>query len=83
MGVSVNELRFHKILPFDTNYEKNKSRGFGYIYSGNYDGKIVMQPEEVEDVVLWDNATIMANISNNVKITPDSISAYLAIKDEI
>ena len=80
MGVTVNSLKEHAILPFDTNYEGNISRGFGYIYSTQYDGPITMQPEEVEDIVMWDGNTIERMISSSMRITPDSVIAYKLLK---
>ena len=80
MGVCLPSLQKHAILPFDTNYEGNISRGFGYIYSAMYDGPITMQPDEVEQIVMWKDDEIERMIASSARITPDSVIAYNYLK---
>lgn len=53
---------------------------FGGIYSLQYEGKIIPQESEVEDVLMMSIDEIFANQS---KFTPDSIEALKIFKDKI
>ena len=81
MGVEMKNIKFHGILPFESRIGDDNNRGFSYIYSGQYDGPIVKQDEEVAEVLLWsaDEIEEKMKIAIFANIVPDSIEAYKKI----